>query len=91
MSEHNVAVVEKKKISDGSISVRLRCCGDDLTDSWHTLQLTHEAHNPDEDGGVHACTPEEVQAWLDGRKAWVVKLHAANQQADALIENLIIG
>lgn len=62
MSEHNVAVFEKKKIADGSILVRLRCCGDETSDSWHTLQLTHEAHNPDVHGGVRACTPEEVQA-----------------------------
>ncbi len=89
MSEHNVAVVDRKPVADGSISVRLRCCGNESTDSWHTLQLTHEAHNPDEDGGVHSCTPEEVQAWLDGRKTVVANLHAANQQADALLGGLI--
>ncbi len=89
MSEHNVAVVEKKKIADGSISVRLRCCGDESSDSWHTLQLTHEARNPDEEGGVHACAPEEVQAWLDGRKVVVANLHEAHLQADALLGSLV--
>ena len=73
---HNTKTVETKVISDEQISVRVRCCEDPLSDSWHSLQITP------------ATTPEEVKAWHEERHKDVQTKHAARHNAHSLLDSL---
>lgn len=34
---HTTEIVEVKHVADELLSVLVRCCGDEKTDSWHTM------------------------------------------------------
>lgn len=37
---HTTEIVETKQIADELFAVRFRCCGDEKTDSWHTMHTS---------------------------------------------------
>lgn len=58
---HNTEVIEVKELSDSQVAYRVRCCGEELTDSWHA---------------VHVDAPDIEQS-LQAHKDRVAKLHEA--------------
>ena len=34
---HKAEVIEVRQVSDQHLAILARCCGDEMTDSWHTL------------------------------------------------------
>ena len=49
--EHTAKTIEFKQLSDGALAVRVRCCDDETTDSWHTVY------------DIGAMTEEQLDAW----------------------------
>lgn len=39
MAKHTVKMVEQKEQNDQYVSFLYRCCGDESTDTWHTVAL----------------------------------------------------
>lgn len=76
MSIHVAVVMETKQVSDQEIAVRLRCCSDPTTDSWHTIKVLKDT------------TPTNVQAWTADRTAHVQDCHAAVVTAQALFATM---
>jgi len=75
MATHTAAIQEAKQLSDGQVAVRIRCCGDATTDSWHTITLT---------GG----TPQaEIEAWEGDRISYVQNQHASLQAGLAYLQS----
>ncbi len=74
--EHKTEVVEVQHVSDTMIAVRLRCCGDESTDSVHTIEVS----------GEH--TEADLQAWLDGRHVHVQGMHDKRETAKAFLKKL---
>ena len=67
--DHTTEVVETKQVADSMIAVKIRCCGDASTDSWHSLETSSQQ------------TDEERQAWLDERLLQVQATHENCQVA----------
>lgn len=63
--EHQVQVVEVKELSDELVSYRLRCCDDELSDSWHTMSV----HVLDHDESLGARM-QEIAARHQRKHAW---------------------
>lgn len=38
-SNHDAIVVETKEVNDGMVAYRIRCCDEEMTDSWHTVSV----------------------------------------------------
>jgi hypothetical protein len=36
---HTTEIVEIKEINDTQVAYRVRCCGEPMTDSWHTAAV----------------------------------------------------
>jgi len=36
---HATEIVEVKKLSNGQVAAKIRCCGDASTDHWHTMAV----------------------------------------------------
>jgi len=75
--EHVAVVVAKKQLSNGQVSVQLRCCNDDTTRCWHTLTVTGNTSG------------EDISAWLNARKTDVQNQHAAMQHANDHLNGLL--
>jgi len=73
---HQATIIKVYVLADGILGVRVRCCGDESTESVLSL---HELHRADEE------IDEDIQAHL----ARVEKLHAARDHAKAHIERLM--
>jgi hypothetical protein len=73
---HSTETVETKVISDEAVAVRVRCCEDPSTDSWHVLQITGETSEKD------------IKSWHDGRHEDVKAKHAARSKAHSLLKTL---
>lgn len=54
-----------KELSDGQVAIAVRCCGDDKTISWLTLDST--------------LSPEAVEAAVDRHHRQVAAQHAGQQ------------
>lgn len=74
--EHKTEVIDVQHLADTMIAVRLRCCGDETTDSVHTIEV----------GGDMADA--DLQTWLDGRHTHVQDLHDKRENAKAFFEKL---
>jgi len=73
---HQAKVIEVLEISDGGISVRARCCGDESTDSCLTIcQLSR--------------TNEEIDGEVAEHLARVAGQHADRERAKAHIARLM--
>ena len=70
---HETEIVEYKKLSDGQFAVKVRCCGDEQHDSWHTV-----------DAKV-LLDPAAYVASLSAHRARV----ATDHQASILAENVL--
>lgn len=77
--EHKTEVIEVQHLADTMVAVRLRCCGDESTDSVHTIEVSGDLAEAD------------LQAWLDGRHAHVRGLHEKRAKAKAFFEGLKSG
>jgi hypothetical protein len=64
MSEHKAEVIDVQVAGDGHLAVKIRCCGDEQTDSVLTIVELQRAD-------------EEVDADIAAHVARVEKLHAA--------------
>lgn len=73
---HKAKIVQVKEAADGIIAVRVRCCGDESTDS---VLSVHELHRSEEE------FDQDIQAHC----ARVEKLHADRARAKAHIERLM--
>ena len=62
---HDTKIVEAKELSDGSVSYRVRCCEDPLTDSWHTVSV----HATDLDESLEAHK-QNVAATHEAKVQW---------------------
>jgi hypothetical protein len=74
--EHKTEVVEVQHVADTLIAVRLRCCGDESTDSVHTIEVSGD------------LAQAALQAWLDGRHAAVQGLHDKREAAKNFFNKL---
>ena len=79
MAEHTQTVIEKKLLTNGQISVLIRCCADERHQSWHTLGVTP------------STTSDTINAWLEGRKAAVQAQHEAMLAAAAHLDSLTLS
>jgi hypothetical protein len=67
---HTPEVIETKECNDEQVSYLIRCCGDPMTDSWHTFSvavLNIEEQLVDRKNGV-ATKHEAKLAWRQTRK-----------------------
>lgn len=62
---HTVEILEIKEVSDELVSYRLRCCGEELSDTWHTLSVLI----PDHDGQLES-RKAEIAARHQAKVAW---------------------
>jgi hypothetical protein len=73
--KHSTAVVEVNHISDGQLTVKLRCCSDASTDSVHTYD-------------VGESTDQQIQDWLANRHAHVQVMHDRRERTRAVLASL---
>ena len=69
--EHEAKVVEVKELTDELVSYRLRCCDEELSDSWHTLTVhieDHEKHLTER--------KQEIEKRHRAKEAWRTKYKA---------------
>lgn len=64
---HTAAIVEFRELNDEFISYCIRCCGDNKTDSWHTISVhvsdaEHDANLTDQQAAVAARHEAKVKA-----------------------------
>jgi hypothetical protein len=72
MSEnHEVKIVEIKELSDELVSYRLRCCDDQLSDSWHTVSVAIANHD-----ASLAERKQDIAARHERKHAWREKYAA---------------
>lgn len=69
---HDTQVVEFKEVNDEQVSYRIRCCGEEATDSWHTVSV----HAADHDASLEAAK-QRVQKTHDAKQAWRKKMGIA--------------
>lgn len=62
---HTTEVVEVKEVSDELVSHRIRCCGEEITDSWHTVSV----HAADHDASLEEAKTR-VQKTHEAKVAW---------------------
>jgi hypothetical protein len=74
--EHRTEVIDVQHLADTMIAVKLRCCGDESTDSVHTIEVSGEQSEPD------------LWAWLEGCHARVRELHTKREKARSFFETL---
>jgi hypothetical protein len=65
---HNPEIISIEPLSDGAITICVRCCGDPSTDSIHKQHFTADTDLA------------EVQTKIEAHKTRVADLHAANQK-----------
>jgi len=71
---HTTEIVEAKKLSNGLVAAKIRCCGDASTDHWHTMAVQV------------ASDPDARKASLDPQRQFVADQHeAALRAADELV------
>ena len=68
---HTVEVAQYKKLSNGQVSLCLRCCGNASTDHWHTMDVSV------------ASDPEKRAASLEPIRAFISQQHDAAIKAEA--------
>lgn len=51
--DHTAEIVDTKSTTDDGVSILVRCCNDDTTDSWHTYY------------GISGATEKELTDWAD--------------------------
>lgn len=73
---HTPEIIHIEALTDGAVSVRVRCCGDPLTDSIHKQHFTAETDLAD------------VRAKIETHKTRVADLHAANQKITEFLASL---
>jgi hypothetical protein len=73
---HKAKIVNVAEVADGIVAVRVRCCGDESTDS---VLSVHELHR----------TEKEFDADVAAHCARVEKMHADRARAKAHIERLL--
>jgi len=66
---HSTEIIEYKKLSNGQFAVRIRCCGNESTDHWHTMVFLHD--------------PVERAANLEKIKQLVADQHEAARQTES--------
>lgn len=37
---HTTEIIEYRKVSNGQVAARIRCCGNASTDHWHTMAVS---------------------------------------------------
>lgn len=62
---HDTAIVEVKEVSDEQVAYRIRCCGEAMTDSWHTVSV----HATDHDASLEAAK-QRVQKTHEAKLQW---------------------
>lgn len=71
---HATEIVEVKKLSNGQVAAKIRCCGDASTDHWHTMAVQV------------ASDPDSRKASIDPVRQFVADQHEhAINAADGLL------
>jgi hypothetical protein len=74
---HTTQIVESRLLSNGQISVCIRCCGDKSTDHWHDMAVEV------------ASDPEKRKASLDPQRQFVANQHEhATKAAESIVGEL---
>jgi hypothetical protein len=74
---HVAVIVDKKQLADGAIAICVRCCGDPMSDSWHTHY------------DVGAMSPEDLRAWAQEKILEKQAHHATVVMNLSALDNLI--
>jgi len=73
---HTTELIDVKHVADELLAVKVRCCGDEKTDSWHTMHAT-------------VYTDEsKLQESLQHAHTRVAETHKAHIAAQAHLETL---
>jgi len=73
---HTTEIVDVKHVADELLAVKVRCCGDEKTDSWHTMHAT-------------VYTDEaKLQEGLQRAQKRVADVHKAHLAAQSKLESL---
>lgn len=71
MVEHRAEIIEVRQVSDSAIAILARCCGDEMTDSWHTL---YDLENLEQHLAEHPQRVAERHARIDAHLQKVAQL-----------------
>ena len=69
---HDIQIVEIKEVGDELVAYRIRCCGEDMTDSWHTVSV----HALDHEQSLEVAK-YRVQKTHEAKVAWRKKMGRA--------------
>jgi len=75
-SHHTTEIVETTQLNNECISVKIRCCGDSLTDEVVTIYR------------VHTLTPEQIQQQIDAHHDAVAQKHRGLLAGLAHVESI---
>lgn len=69
---HTVEIVDVRELSDEQVSYRIRCCCEEMTDSWHTVSV----HATDHEASLEAAK-QRVQKTHEAKVQWRKKMGRA--------------
>lgn len=69
---HDTQIVEVKEVNDEQVAYKIRCCGEEATDSWHTASV----HAADHEASLEAAK-QRVQKTHEAKQAWRKKMGRA--------------
>lgn len=74
---HKTEVMEMKQLADGLFAIRVRCCGQDITNSWHTM------------APAVINDPVQLAASIEWKHGQVAELHEAAQNATIALQAMV--
>lgn len=74
---HRTEIMEHKQIADGLFAIRVRCCGEEITDSWHTM------------APAVINDPVQLAASVQWKHERVAELHQASQIAATQLHAMV--
>lgn len=69
---HDTQIVDVKEVNDEQVAYRIRCCGEEATDSWHTVSV----HAADHEASLEAAK-QRVQKTHEAKVQWRKKMGRA--------------
>ena len=77
MSEHNPKIIERKSLSDTIESIRISCCDDPNTETWHTIT------------DLHLRTEEQLIEFIENAKVHVSMRHEKSSIMRKVLDDAI--
>lgn len=75
---HTAEIVEVKELNDEQVGYRIRCCADDISDSWHSISVLCPTA---EDPRTHQQQLEECKARVSVKHEAKIQWRAAQSAA----------